>query len=680
MKLLNRAVYWLALGVAVSAAEDLELRTLSGRPDMITGGSSLVGIGGTALDSVRITLDGRDITKAFRPGRTAGMLLGRVEGLKPGKNILEVRAGSKRARLELINSPITGPVISGRRQTPFVCQTEAAGLGPALDGDCSAKTKVAYFYKSIQPARAKVFKELDTSAPRTSDLAKTTTSDGKTMSYIVRRETGTINRAIYSIAFLHEPGEPLPDPWTHSPGWNGRLVYSFYGGCRAGYRQAPLLGGMEDGVLAKGYAEATSSLNVFGNNCDDVISAETAMMVKEHFIKNFGVPVHTIGNGGSGGSMQQHLIAQNYPGLLDAIIPAASYPDITTLVAPVADCTLLARAFEGASQPWTEEQKTAVSGFATWRTCGSWISSHFSPGWIEPGYCDASVPKDSVYDPVKNPRGVRCTLQDNQANVYGRDGKTGFAPRFVDNAGVQYGLAAFNAGKIDAGQFLELNERIGGFDDDGNVVPKRSVADPRALRIAYRTGRVNSGKGGLSSIPIIDVREYRDASGNIHDRVRSFETRARLIRANGAAVNHVILTNPRNVDVVQAMDQWLDRIEQDNSGDSAALKVGRNKPSDLVDSCWTAEGEKIAEPATHAGPGRCNQLYPAFADPRIAAGAPLTNDILKCALKPLRAEDYNQPLSDGQIKRLKAVFPQGVCDYSRPGEEQAGVPEPWKRY
>src|SRR5437899_63415 len=220
MKLLNRAVYWLALGVAVSAAEGLELRTLSGRPDMVTGGSALVGIGGMALDSVRITLDGRDITKAFRPGRTAGMLLGRVEGLKPGKNILEVRAGSKRARLELINSPITGPVISGRRQTPFVCQTEAAGLGPALDGDCSAKTKVAYFYKSIQPASAVGFKELDPSAPRPSDLAKTTTSDGKTMSYIVRRETGTINRAIYSIAFLHEPGEPLPDPWTHSPGWN----------------------------------------------------------------------------------------------------------------------------------------------------------------------------------------------------------------------------------------------------------------------------------------------------------------------------------------------------------------------------------------------------------------------------------------------------------------------------
>jgi hypothetical protein len=43
-------------------------------------------------------------------------------------------------------------------------------------------------------------------------------------------------------------------------------------------------------------------------------------------------------------------------------------------------------------------------------------------------------------------------------------------------------------------------------------------------------------------------------------------------------------------------------------------------------------------------------------------------------------DDYKQPLSDAQIKRLEAVFPQGVCDYSRPGVEQAGIPEPWKKY
>ena len=282
---------------------------------------------------------------------------------------------------------------------------------------------------------------------------------------------------------------------------------------------------------------------------------------------------------------------------------------------------------------------------------------------------------------MSNPQGVRCTLQDNQANVYGRD-EGGFAPRFLDSVGVQYGLAAFNAGKINAAQFVELNERMGGFDRDGNAVAKRSVADPKALRLAYRTGRVNAGQGGLSSIPIIDNRQYLDASGNIHDRIRSFETRARLIRANGNAANHVILIgrDPRNLHVAQEMDEWLDRIAQDKSGDSAALKVARNKPAGLVDACWTPEGEKIAEPASHDGSGRCNQLYPAFGDPRIAAGAPLTNDVLKCALKPLRAEDYKQSLSDEQIERLKAVFPRGVCDYSRPGEEQTGAPEPWRKY
>ena len=50
-------------------------------------------------------------------------------------------------------------------------------------------------------------------------------------------------------------------------------------------------------------------------------SAETMAMVKEHFIKSLRRSVHTIGWGSSGGSMQQHLMTQNYPGLLDGIIP-----------------------------------------------------------------------------------------------------------------------------------------------------------------------------------------------------------------------------------------------------------------------------------------------------------------------------------------------------------------------
>ena len=65
------------------------------------------------------------------------------------------------------------------------------------------------------------------------------------------------------------------------------------------------------------------------------------MMVKERFIEQYGVPRFTITSGGSGGSMQQHFIAQNYPGLIDAITPDISYSDLVSILPDVVDCGLL---------------------------------------------------------------------------------------------------------------------------------------------------------------------------------------------------------------------------------------------------------------------------------------------------------------------------------------------------
>ena len=73
-------------------------------------------------------------------------------------------------------------------------------------------------------------------------------------------------------------------------------------------------------MLSRGYAIASNSLNVQGNNCGDVSTAETMAMTKEHFIEAYGVPAFTIGWGSSGGSTQQHNIAENYPGLLDGLM------------------------------------------------------------------------------------------------------------------------------------------------------------------------------------------------------------------------------------------------------------------------------------------------------------------------------------------------------------------------
>jgi hypothetical protein len=688
--------------------EEFGIRTLSTRADMVSGGDVLVQIdvpSNVDPGDVQVDLNGRDVTDAFHAGAIAGSLVGLVEGLALGRNTLAVtsvgrgRAGAPTARLALVNHPITGPIFSGPQQTPFICEPQSfvlpvtgGNLGPALDADCSIATRVDYVYKST----AGTFKPLPNPNIRPADLAQTTTTHGRTVNYVVRVETGTINRAIYQIAMLHDPAiEPPPSLRARPAGWNERLVYSFGGGCRAGYHQGRSTGGAvlaqvgSDLFISRGYAVAASTLNTFVNRCNDVISAETTMMVKEHFIEQLGPVRYTIGTGASGGSMQQHLIAQNYPGLLDGIQPSSSFADTLTFGVPLSDCALLDHAFSTATQQWTFDQKTAVAGWGTWQHCitnRTWNAGYIpnAPPTASAG-CDPAIPPALIYDPVTNRGGARCTWHDDMVNVFGRDPRTGFARRSLDNEGVQYGLAAFRTGQIGAEQFVELNERVGGYDVDGNIVAARTVADPKALRIAYQTGRLDSGSGGLGSVPILDFRAYRDDSGNVHDAVRSYITRARLIGANGHAGNQVILTySPLGTgagssaavtgEALGLMERWLANIANDKSDVGAALKVLRNKPAGLVDACYTIAGEKITDQAI------CLQLYPLHGNPRLAAGEPLREDVLKCRLKPLDPSEYPQPLTADQVLRLSAIFPQGVCDYSRRGVGQQIIKDTWLSY
>jgi hypothetical protein len=378
-----------------------------------------------------------------------------------------------------------------------------------------------------------------------------------------------------------------------------------------------------------------------------------------------------------------------------------SYPDIVTVVPGVVDCTLLAHALDNSKLAWSEDQKTAISGFATWGTCSkeskgnSWIKTHFSPDLAHPVTCNKIIPHELVYDPVTNPQGARCDVYDNQVNVFGRDPKTGFARRPLDNVGVQYGLVAFNKGIISAEQFLELNQNMGGYDDKGDITAGRMTGDVEALHIAYATGQVNSGEGGLASVPIIDIRVYADTVPDIHDEYRSFVTRARLIAANGSADNQVMMTFPFTTKpgkklgesfatvagtLVPKMDQWLDNLAKQPSKVAIIETIASAKPAELADACWSEDGEKIVEKRTYDGNSRCNQLFPPHGDPRIAAGEPLTEDILKCALKPVNPRDYVHPLTPDQLMRLKTIFPLGVCDYTRPGIGQGPMQGTWRTY
>jgi hypothetical protein len=69
-----------------------------------------------------------------------------------------------------------------------------------------------------------------------------------------------------------------------------------------------------------------------------------------------------------------------------------------------------------------------------------------------------------------------------------------------------------------------------------------------------------------------------------------------------------------------------------------------------------------------------------FGDPRTAAGAPVRNDILKCRRKPVRARDYAVDLTSQQLDRLRTIFPNGVCDWSRRGYGQVRVRGTWFDY
>jgi hypothetical protein len=689
-----------AVSLAQSTNDGFTIQTLSARPEFVSGGDVLLRIGVPAdvpLDAARVALNGADVTAALRRDESSHRLEGLVSGLAIGRNIVaaarEGRNGG--ARLTVTNHAITGPIVAGPHEQPFICETETfklqsgETLGKALDANCSIATRVDYYYRSTGGGPLKPF----AASSRPGDLARVTTRTGATVAYVVRIETGTINRAIYQIAMLHDPTDAAPTPWSRSAGWNHRLIYTHGGGCVNGwYRQGATTGGVVDDVmLRQGYAVASASLNVFGNNCNDLLASETLMMVKERFIEAFGPPAFTVGWGCSGGSYQQLQSADNYPGLLDGIIPCRTFPDVAfATVMTISDARLLNRYFmAGGGEPFTDDQQRAVAGFLTLATMRQ---VDRDAGRIHVSeFCPPVLPQALRYHPSANPNGARCDIYDHAVNVYGRDPKTGFARRPLDNVGVQYGLRALNAGAISKAQFLDLNQRIGGFDRDGNVVTSRSVADLDAVRAAYRTGRLTSTGGGLATTPIIDYRNYLDdaADGDIHLRFHSFSLRERLTTANGHADNHVILvednrhrgtsSSPVYQEALSQMDRWLTALMNDTSADPAAVKLRRAKPADLVDACWTRDGapQKIAERQTRNPASRCEQLYPTAWFPREIAGGPVANDVIKCQLKPVEASDYTVAFTTDEMTRLRRIFPGGVCDWSKPGVGQQRLGGTW---
>jgi hypothetical protein len=298
---------------------------------------------------------------------------------------------------------------------------------------------------------------------------------------------------------------------------------------------------------------------------------------------------------------------------------------------------------------------------------------------------------------VTNPTGTRCGDPDLAAAVWGTT--AGIAPGSTralqtgDNVGIQYGLKALQSGAITAEDFVVLNEKIGGVDADSNSTAARSGADLAALGIAYRSGILSSGTN-LGKLPIIDSRGW-DEQG-IHYIWRSFSERARIDTANAGQHGNQVMWRygtgllPATAAQVAAvttqsflqMDIWLSNLLVSapkptlNSVRTQADVIAA-KPATTFDLCYLTGDVTFSNPVTDMATCDADPRLMAHSSPRQVAGGALTENILKCQLKPLNPADYAPAtLTDAQLVRLNAVFPGGVCDWSKPGVGQQDAVSP----
>lgn len=689
------------LATRADAAEVVAIEVLSGRGDLVTGGDALLRLtapDGADVADLRLTDDGREVTDAFTT-QPDGTALGLVTGLADGDNVVEaVLPDGRGARITLTVAPTSGPVFSGPLIEPWTCTNGSA------EPDCAQEPTVEFLYlpegAGIVPTptlpagrvpESPLFglQPYDPAAPP-DDVATTTTDDGEEVPFIVRHEIGTSLRDEYRIAALWDPAQgDAPDPTAANPGFANKLVLTHGASCDTAYEGAAAPNVLFVDALAQGFAVASHALDNAGHNCNMVTQAESLVMTKEFVAERFGPIRWTIGSGCSGGSLVQQQVANAYPGVYQGITPQCSFTDAWSSAQQYVDYVGLRAFLEG------------PGGLAAGITPLQWpsIFGHANPGnqitftEVIPNSGDPSrdcpgVPPEDVFTTASQ-SGVRCSFQDYMVNVFGLrdDGK---ARRPISNVGIQYGLSGLltfldptaaadpTRPPLTPQQFVALNAGVGGYDIDFEPIPERTTSDPVAMERVYRSGAVNTG-AHLDEVAIIDLGGPEP--GAFHDVYRKYSMRDRLLREHGTAENQVLwegqtplLGDPSFVDdSIRAMDEWLAVVDADERDVPLAQKIiDARAEAGVAERCVAADG-------LDAPLALCDQTVDPtiFSSPRVEAGGgdPLvgfTDDRLDCDTLPLAEFDYagasyTEVFTAAEQATLEATFPDGVCDYSRPG-------------
>jgi hypothetical protein len=150
--------------------------------------------------------------------------------------------------------------------------------------------------------------------------------------------------------------------------------------------------------------------------------------------------------------------------------------------------------------------------------------------------------------------------------------------------------------------------------------------------------------------------------------------RARLERNFGTAANQILWRGATPLigdpsfadDSIFAVDRWLARVHADRRKLPLARKIIEDKPGTVAPRCTDGNGHDVSSEV-------CDASVAAYGTPRLGADEPMTDDVMKCQLKPLRRDDYPVAFTDAQWAELQKAFPGGVCDYSKPGVDQHGA-------
>jgi hypothetical protein len=481
--------------------------------------------------------------------------------------------------------------------------------------------------------------------------------------------------------------------------------------------------------LLDGYAVISSSGNKTSYTYNMLLAEDTARRVKKQFTGLYGEPLYTVGIGGSGGGLAQYLIGQNSTGILDGLIPLYSYPDMITQTTYALDCDLLNNyfTFRAKDKTWWNdwgkrqllEGMNAINHFpqkAGFLQPVNQIMAGFIPSFPK-GNSECINGYFGLSSFINNPKqgflrdffhldvvnSVNWSYWQDLVGILGQD-KHGYGLSTWDNVGVQYGISALVDKSISIEEFIDVNRKIGSWKQQ-SAMKKESIVTPfgtklpvwlslwgnqnistmqqkvagrksgsiAAMKAAYFSGQVFIGKIGL---PIIDVRHYLEKDLDMHHVSASFYSRLRIKQQTKQIDNHIIWISHKNHSPVDEafnmMDEWLLKL-----ADQSLESVIAAKPAQLNDSCFSEDGELLYQGENvwdgdwNTQPtGKCQKVYPMYSTSRIQAGGTWAGDIFKCQLMPLeQAIDqglYGDNNMDDYRQQLSLIFPQGVCDYSKP--------------